>query len=186
VNRKTPLGAVAGVCAILAHAPKIAAHEARDPGSATALAAHKAEDAEGTAITSTGFHVLEDGTSRLTVQLKGSVPVEAHVTGAKAEYVLVGASIPSRNNRNPLITKEFVSLVTSVRLVPEYADEGTPAPSKKHKHKHKHHGKPTGVRLVVDMREDAQPQHRLVTNTDGTAVLTIDFPKPKKAPAPAE
>lgn len=179
-----PLGAVAALCAILAHTPKIAAHEARAPGSATSLAAHKSEEAAGTAITNTGFHVAEDGTSRLTVQLKGSVPVEAHVTGPKAEYVLVGAGIPSRNNRNPLITKEFASLVTSVRLVPEFADSETPAPSGKHKHKHKHHGKATGVRVVVEMRENAQPAHHLATNTDGSAVLTIDFPKPKKTPAP--
>jgi hypothetical protein len=182
-TRKTSVGAVAGLCAVLAQAPKAAAEGALDStgANATALAAAKSQEPEGTAVTFTGFHVESDGTSRLTVELAGPVPVEATVNGTKAEYLLVGASIPLRNNKNPLITKHFASLVTSARLVPEY--EGGAKPKGK-RGKHKDKGKLVGVRVVVEMREPAKPEHRVHKGPGGTATLVVDFPKPKKAPEP--
>ena len=165
---------------MLAHAPRAAAREPLEPGAdaASLAAAGKSKEPAGPAVTFTGFHVADDGTSRLTVDLSAPVPVQANVSGSRAEYLLVGATIPLRNNKNPLLTKHFQSLVTSARLVPEL--EGKP----EHRGKGKHKQKVIGVRVVVEMREDATPQHHLDKSPNGTATLVIDFPKPKKAPAP--
>jgi hypothetical protein len=130
--------------------------------------------ADGADVTFAGFHVFEDGTSRLYVQLTSSVVVDANVVGKKAEYLLHGARIPNRNNKNPLFTQHFVAQVVSARLVPVGPDP---------KGRRKHQAKPSDVRLVVEMREDARPQHRVVRNADGSATLVVDFPKPVKPPA---
>jgi hypothetical protein len=136
---------------------------------------HVTPPGEGADVTVSGFHAFDDGTSRITVELTSTVTVDANVTGRRAEYLLHGARIPIRNNKNPLLTEHFAAVVVSARLIPE--GEGK-------KGRKKHEPTRSDVRLVVEMREAAKPQHRLVRNADGTATLVVDFPKPTKPPAP--
>ena len=96
--------------------------------------------------------------------------MEAKVVGKTAEYRLVGANVPIRNNKNPLLSQHFVSQVVSARLVPDGKGKGK--------------AKAKGARLVIQMREAAQPTYRLDQNADGTATLVVDFAKPIKAPPP--
>jgi hypothetical protein len=124
-------------------------------------------------ITFSGFHVFQDGSSRLFVQLSQPTSIEAKVAGKKAEFLITGARVPIRNNKNPLLTRHFTALVVSARLVPEGATRG------KGKAKAK-----SDVRLVVEMREAGKPDHRVVRNPDGSATLVIDFPKPVTPPSP--
>jgi OOP family OmpA-OmpF porin len=146
------------------------------PKPASTLRVTRVKDAgDGAAVTFSGFHVFPDGTSRIYVQLTSSVAVDANVTGKKAEYLLHGARIPIRNNKNPLSAEHFVAEVVNARLVPT----GQEAKGRK-----KQKAKTSDVRLVVEMRDAAKPQHRLVRNADGTATLVVDFPKPTKPPAP--
>jgi OmpA-OmpF porin, OOP family len=149
--------------------------EAKPLAEPVAAAARTKEPAGGAAVTFAGFHVLPNGTSQLYVHLTEDIPVTETLTGKKAEYVLAGARVPVRNNKNPLLTQHFLSQVVSVRLVAE--GKG------KRKGKHAKSG-PTEVRLVVEMREAAKPTHTTQKNPDGSVTLVIDFPKPTKPPAP--
>ncbi len=126
------------------------------------------------AITYAGFQMFDDGTSRVYVQLTEPVAVEETLKGATAEYRLVGATIPARNNENPLLAEHFAAEVRSARLLPEGKRKG--------RGKKKRGG---SARLVVEMREAAHPEHRMIQNADGTATLVVDFPKPMK-PVPPE
>ena len=169
---RLPVGAAAGLSLLLASIPAFP-----EPTATVQTSSVKAPPggvADGADVTFAGFHVFEDGTSRLYVQLTSSVVVDANVVGKKAEYLLHGARIPIRNNKNPLFTQHFVTQVVSARLVPVGQDP---------KGRRKHQAKPSDVRLVVEMREDAKPQHRVVRNADGSATLVVDFPKPVKPPA---
>ncbi|MBM4363805.1 MAG: hypothetical protein FJ104_14080, partial [Deltaproteobacteria bacterium] len=131
----------------------------------------------GPIVNYSGFQMLEGGGARLYVHLSEPVQVEGKLTGTQAEYVLKDAAIPMRNNRNPLITRHFPSLVTSVKLV-------APRPAKKSKRgKVTDPGEPD-ARIVVQLREALRPQHRVNKQTDGTAMLVVDFPKPSVEPSP--
>lgn len=125
-------------------------------------------------VTFAGFHVLPDGTSRLTVQFTAVPTVSGFVRGTTAEYVISGARIPSRNNKNPLLARHFGAEVLNARLVAETPKKGKKKPAG---------GKPE-ARLVVVTREAVTPEHRLVQNPDGTATLIVDFPRPTKPPPP--
>jgi hypothetical protein len=144
-----------------------------EPVKPTAVAAVAAAPASGqdADITFAGFEVLPDGGSRITVQFSAVPRVEGSVRGTNAEYVIVGARIPSRNNQNPLLARHFGAEVLSARLVAVKPKKG-----KKDKD-----ARPE-ARLVVVTREAVTPTHRVVENKDGTATLLVDFPPPKKAP----
>ncbi|HEX4340542.1 MAG TPA: hypothetical protein VH062_31755 [Polyangiaceae bacterium] len=151
--------------------------------SSVALGAPPAGDADGTAaITFTGFDEHTDGSSRLYVKLSHPVSVEPTITGTHLEYVLVGTRIPIRNNKNPLITSHFGSQVVSARLVLE--DHGKTSKGKKRVKAKVAPLVADAARLVVETREAVTPQHRMVRNSDGTAMLVIDFAKPSKTPPP--
>jgi hypothetical protein len=140
-------------------------------------------DSDGSAaVTFTGFDEQSDGASRLYVKLSRAVTVEPASSGTHLEYLLLGATIPIRNNKNPLITSHFGVQVVSARLV----DDG--AEKQKGKTKKRAKAKPpppsAGVRLLVETREAVRPQHRMVKNQDGTATFVVEFPKPSRPPPP--
>jgi hypothetical protein len=107
-------------------------------------------------ITYTGFVPFEDGRAKVYVELTRAVPVEVSRAGRTVTYTLKGARVVIRNNRNPLLTAHFASIVESARLVSD----------KK------------ATRLVVQLREEAAPSHRMVSRGRGAA-LEVDFPAPK-------
>jgi hypothetical protein len=106
------------------------------------------------AVTFAGFHVFDDGTSRIFVKITKDVPVEAKRQGKQVDFLLRGAKVVVKNNKNPLITKEFVSPVMVARLVSEKE----------------------GVVLRVELREAVTPTHRVSRHPDGSVTLHIDFP----------
>ncbi len=121
----------------------------------------------GPEVTFAGFRMLEGGGSRIEVELTQDAQADETLRGKKAEYLIRGARIPVRNNRNPLVTREFDSVVLVARLVPERGKRGKKKAV-------------AGVRLVVSLREAVKPTHRVVRKADGTATFMVEFPKPSK------
>jgi hypothetical protein len=129
------------------------------------------DDVGGPAITFTGFHVFDDGRSRIFVKLTSEVPVETRYSGRKVEFLFRGAKIPIRNNKNPLITEHFPASIVSARY----------AADKKGKGREKH----ADARLEIVLREESRPTHKVERQGDGTAIFTVDLPKPSTPPPPA-
>jgi hypothetical protein len=130
---------------------------------ARAAPAKKAEKVPRPQVTFTGFHVFADGSSRIWVRLTKAVNVEEHASKGKVIFVLKGAKVPGRNNKNPLITSHFASSVMSARLLATKHD----------------------AELVINLKQDVAPKHRVVSRPDGTTSVQIDFPAPSAAPGPA-
>lgn len=106
-------------------------------------------------VTYTGLRVYEDGSSTLVVKLTEQTPVEFTQDGTKLTFVLGGAKVHLRNNKNPLNAQFFNSNVVRAKL-----DD-----TKK------------GVRVRISLRSDVQPEHKMVSQGSG-AVLRIDVPPP--------
>ncbi len=106
-----------------------------------------------------GFRMLDDGRSRVFVELSASVPVEERRAQGTLTYILKGARIAARNNRNALIPTAFETPVSRARLVPVDDD----------------------VELVVELRADSIPAYRMTALEGGRAALEIDFPEGKFA-----
>jgi hypothetical protein len=118
----------------------------------------KAAEAARAEITFSGYQSLPNGGGILFVEMTDPVAVEVKRAGQVIEYRLVGASVPLKNNRNPLLLRDFGSIVTSAVLVPEK-------------------GK-LAVKLVVTLRSAINPPHRMVQRGKGAA-LEIELPPPK-------
>lgn len=131
------------------------------------------DEVVGPAITFTGFHVFDDGRSRIFVKLTSEVPVEARYSGRKVEYLFHGAKIPIRNNKNPLITEHFPASIVSARYAVDKKGKG------------KGREKPADARLEIVLREESKPTHKVERQGDGTAIFTVDLPKPSTPPPPA-
>jgi len=128
----------------------------------SAAPAHDDDQAE---ITFIGYQVLSGGRGLLFVELSRAVEVEVTRAGAVIEYKLVGARVPLKNNKNPLLLRDFGASALSAVLVPS-------APVKKSR------GAKTeahSVRLVVTLRGNASPTHRMVARGKGAA-LEIELP----------
>jgi hypothetical protein len=164
--------------ALLAGAPVFASAVL---GDASALAAPKKnrDTSSQPTIDFTGFQVFEDGSSRLSVHLTGTPEVTEKVAGKRAEYVFHGVRIPVRNNKNPLVTRHFSSVVTAARFV--VAKEKTKAKARRGRDK----DEALEVSLVVDLREAVKPAHRTAKGADGATLFVVDFPKPTQ-PVPVE
>jgi len=87
------------------------------------------------------------------VELSEQVPVEVKRSGRIIEYKLLGARVPLRNNRNPLALRDFPSSALRAVLVPQK----------------------DAVKLVVTLRADVSPTHRMVAHGKG-AVLEVELP----------
>ncbi len=102
-----------------------------------------------------GFEMLADGGSRMFVQLTKSVAVEEKRAAGSITYVLKGAHVVQRNNRNALVTVHFNTPAARARLVPVGND----------------------VHFIVEMRANVEPHWKVDAAKDNTALLNIDFPK---------
>lgn len=101
-----------------------------------------------------GFRTLEDGTTRVFVEMSGPVTVEEHKAQGAVTYTLKGARITSRNNKNALVTTHFNTPVARARLVP--ADDD--------------------IELVIELRAPTTPTERIVQGEGGRSEVQVDFP----------
>ena len=106
-------------------------------------------------ITFSGYQSLPNGRGILFVEMTEPVAVEVKRAGQVIEYKLVGARVPLRNNKNPLLLRDFSSSAMSAVLVPDKKS----------------------VRLVVTLRANVNPTHRMVQRGKA-AVLEIELPAP--------
>jgi hypothetical protein len=102
-----------------------------------------------------GFRMLANGTSRIWVQVSKPVDVQVRRAGGTVTYVLPGVNVGVRNNTNPLVTTHFNTPVSRARLVPDRA----------------------GVLLVLELRETAEPAHKVVKSAYGTMTLEVTLPR---------
>jgi hypothetical protein len=119
-------------------------------------------------VTFTGYQSLPGTRGIVFVELTDAVAVEVSRHGRVIEYRLVGAKVPLKNNRNPLLLRDFNSSALSAVLVVD-------KPSRDRKRRA--HPQPS-VRLVLTLRGDASPSFRMVSRGKGAA-LEIEL-----APAP--
>jgi hypothetical protein len=124
---------------------------AEDVGGAEALRTSKAT--ASSEITFMGYRSGASGSGTLFVELTDTVVVEVNHNGPVVEYKMMGTRVPLKNNKNPLLLREFDSSALSAVLVP---------------------GK-KAVSLVVTLRGKVSPQHRMVARGKG-AVLEVDLP----------
>ena len=135
------------------------APEVDDEGPSASELKREAGNAGRPMVTFTGFHVFADGSARIWVRLTRGVPVEERAAKGTVTYVLRGARVPGRNNKNPLLTSYFASSVMSARLIPTKHD----------------------TELVITLKEAVSPKHRVVERPDGTASVQVDLPAPAAA-----
>lgn len=105
--------------------------------------------------TMSGFERLDDGSSRLFVELTKPVTFETRKTRNVVTYVLKSTHVSRANNRNPLVTVHFKTPVTSARLVP--------------------HGK--DLWFVIHLRTAVEPTATMDRASGGVAVLHVAFAK---------
>jgi hypothetical protein len=121
-------------------------------------------------VTYTGFRLLKDGRAVVYVELTSKVPVTVHKQKNQVIYELEGAQVALKNNRNPLITRQFATILESARLVVV-----KPGRAPKGKHVAKTESSSPRVQLVLQLREDVTPTHSLSERPSG-ALLEITLP----------
>lgn len=104
-------------------------------------------------ITFMGYRAGTSGSGTVFVELTDTVAVEVSNAGQTVSYKMMGTRVPLKNNKNPLLLREFDSSALSAVLVP---------------------GK-KAVTLVITLRGKVAPQHRMVARGKG-AVLEVDLP----------
>ena len=104
--------------------------------------------------TSPGFSRLEDGKTRIWVEVSRNVDVAENRSPGRVVYRLRGAAVLQRSDQLPLQTGFFSTPVDRVQIVPDGGD----------------------VDLVITLREDAVPSYRVVETPRGI-VLQVDFPR---------
>lgn len=119
--------------------------------------AREAESAS--VVTFAGFRAHEDGSATLHVDMTRPAPVTYEHKGLSIVYLIEGAKIRFRNNRNPLRAEHFGANVLSAKLDPVK----------------------NGVTLTVTLRTSTPASHRLVESEQG-ALLEVDVPAPVRPP----
>ena len=137
--------------------------------SAALAAKPKVAASDAAEITFLGYQSLPDGRGLLFVDLSRSVEVEVKRNGAVVEYELLSARVPLRNNKNPLLLRDFASSALTAVLVPGARGKHAKAATKS--------SAAPSVRLVVTLRGNVQPNHRVVSHGKG-ARLEIELPAP--------
>lgn len=158
---------VAAACSFLP-APAAAQRGADQTSSRRPPKVHTSKLGDRPEVTFTGYQSLPGGRGVVFVELSEQVAVEVSRTGQVIQYKLVGATVPLKNNRNPLLLRDFSSSALSAVLV---ADR--PA---KHQRAAKSSQVPS-VRLVVTLRGNVTPSYRMVARGKGAA-LEVELPPP--------
>ncbi|RYZ06496.1 MAG: hypothetical protein EOO73_16110 [Myxococcales bacterium] len=127
-----------------------------DPKTSGCAARADAGQVKGSAeVTFIGYQILPGNRGTVFVELTDPVAVEVSRNGQVIEYTLVGAAVPLKNNRNPLILRDFNSSAVTARL----------AAGKK------------SVRLVITLRGQVSPSHRMVRRGK-SAAFEVELPAP--------
>lgn len=101
------------------------------------------------------FRLLEDGSTRITVEVSRKVAVTEHKAQGRVVYSLAGVAVPGNNTLLPLPTGFFRTPVDRVELV----EQGG------------------GADLVLELREAVEPSHRVLDTPRGI-VIQVDLPRP--------
>jgi hypothetical protein len=119
-------------------------------------------------VTFTGYQSLPGARGIVFVELTDAVAVEVTRHGPVIEYRLIGAKVPLKNNRNPLLLRDFDSSALSAVLVVD-------KPSRDRK---KRARPQPSVRLVLTLRGAASPSFRMVSRGKGAALEVELGPAP--------
>lgn len=147
--------------------PGVKSSDRKTSGCAAQVDASKIKDKAE--VTFSGYQSLPGNRGVVFVELTDVVAVEVSRAGQVIEYRLLGATVPLRNNKNPLLLRDFSSSALSAQLV-----------SDKPGHRAKQRGKqPASVRLVITLRGNVSPSYRMVPRARG-AVLEVELPPAAK------
>jgi hypothetical protein len=149
--------------------PGVKSSDPKTSGCAAKMDAGKIKDKAE--ITFTGYQSLPGNRGIVFVQLTDAVAVEVSRSGSVIEYKLLGATVPLKNNKNPLLLADFNGSALSARLVPDKPARGRAA-------KHRGH-QPSAVRLVITLRGNVAPSHRMLARGKG-AVFEVELPPPAR------
>lgn len=138
--------------------PGTKSSDAKTSGCAAKVDAAKLQDKAE--ITFSGYRSLPGGGGVVFVEMTDPVAVEVSRSGQVIEYKLVGASVPLKNNKNPLLLRDFSASAMTAVLVPD----------KK------------AVKLVITLRGAVSPSHRMVPRGKGAA-LEVELPSPATSPS---
>ncbi len=105
-----------------------------------------------------GFSRLEDGKSRIWLEVSSKVDVSESKAQGRVVYRMRGTAVMQRTNQLPLLTGFFATPVDRVQLVQQGPD----------------------LDLVIDLRENVEFTHRVVETPRGI-VLQVDFPRSAQA-----
>jgi hypothetical protein len=108
-----------------------------------------------------GFETLDDGSTRLFVDLSAPVSFETKSAKGSITYILRGTQVGRRNNSNPLVTTFFNTPVTKAQLVSHGHD----------------------LWFVVALRASVEPTVSVDPKEEGGTTLSIHFPKGDYLPA---
>jgi OmpA-OmpF porin, OOP family len=143
--------------------PGIKSSDAKTSGCAARVDAGKVKDTAE--VTFSGYQSLPGDRGIVFVELTDPVAVEVSRNGQVIEYKLVGASVPLKNNKNPLLLRDFASSAMTAQLVPDERGGGRAGRKQK------------SVRLVITLRGKVSPSHRMVARGKGAA-LEVELPPP--------
>jgi hypothetical protein len=101
-----------------------------------------------------GFSRLDDGKTRVFVEVSRKVDVAESRTHGRVTYRLRGTTVVQRTNQMALVTGYFTTPVGRVQLVPAGSD----------------------LDVVIELREATEPTHTVVETPRGM-VLWVDFPR---------
>lgn len=150
--------------------PGVKSSDAKTSGCAAKIDAGKVKDKAE--VTFSGYQSLPGNRGVIFVELTDPVAVEVSRSGQVIEYRLVGATVPLKNNTNPLLLRDFGAGAVTAQLIPDKADKrrgkkGKGADAKR----------TPGVRLVISLRSNVTPSHRMVQRGKGAA-LEVELPPP--------
>ncbi|HEY4120396.1 MAG TPA: hypothetical protein VGM56_21170 [Byssovorax sp.] len=100
-----------------------------------------------------GFLRLENGTTRIFLEISKHVEITEHRAEGRVTYRLKGAGVPERVNRMPLVTAWFPTAIARVQLVPAGPDAD----------------------LVIELKRPSESAYRVLDTPRGI-VLQVDFP----------
>jgi hypothetical protein len=101
-----------------------------------------------------GFTRLDDGKTRIFVEVSKKVDIAEARTPGRVTYRLRGTTVLQRTNQMALVTGYFTTPVERVQLVPVGPD----------------------LDVVIELREVTEPTHSVVETPRGM-VLWVDFPR---------
>ena len=102
-----------------------------------------------------GFRMLPGGKSAVWLYINKKVPVDVRRAAGRVVYVLPGVQVGTVNNTRPLLTHFFETPLARAQLRPEKG----------------------GAELVLELRENVQPTHRVVDGPRGTMILQVELPR---------